>query len=129
MHLPDVRQAPLESIGTVTDQVHIDVLLPDSVIEDVASRVAAILRGERLAEAEGAAASPYLTVVEAADFLRCKRQRIDDLLSQGRLARHKDGSRTLLRRSELTAYVEGHVPGDTVVTPHGGSRAGSGIGA
>jgi excisionase family DNA binding protein len=52
-----------------------------------------------------AAASPYLTVSEAADYLRCSRERIHALLSQRRLTRHKDGGRTLVLRSELEAYV------------------------
>ena len=53
-------------------------------------------------------ASPWLSVVEAAELLRCKRQRVDDLLSQGRLTRHKDGSRTLLSRAEVDAYLRRH---------------------
>jgi len=52
-----------------------------------------------------ATASPYLTVAEAADFLRCSRERIHALLTQRRLTRHKDGGRTLVLRSELEAYV------------------------
>jgi excisionase family DNA binding protein len=52
-------------------------------------------------------ASPYMTIPEAADYLRCPRQRIDDLLSQRRLARFKDGARTLVSRAELATYVEG----------------------
>jgi hypothetical protein len=32
---------------------------------------------------------------------------VDDLLSQGRLQRFKDGARTLVSRSEVAAYVEG----------------------
>ena len=54
--------------------------------------------------------SPYMTVAEAADFLRCKRQRVDDLLSSGRLTRHKDGTRTLVSRAEIEAYVRGERP-------------------
>jgi excisionase family DNA binding protein len=47
--------------------------------------------------------SPWLSVVEAAELLRCKRQRVDDLLSQGRLARYKDGSRTLVAEVSSTS--------------------------
>ena len=54
--------------------------------------------------------SPYLTIPEAAEYLRCKRQRVDDLLSSRRLTRYKDGRRTLVNREELTAYVEGRRP-------------------
>jgi excisionase family DNA binding protein len=62
---------------------------------------------ERLDRVAGASdsASPWLSVVEAAVLLRCKRQRVDDLLSQGRLARYKDGSRTLVSRIELDEYL------------------------
>ena len=49
--------------------------------------------------------SPYVTIPEAAELLRCRRQRVDDLLSQRRLTRVKDGSRTLIARAELDAYI------------------------
>jgi excisionase family DNA binding protein len=48
----------------------------------------------------------YLTVPEAAVLLRCKRQRIDDLLSQGRLQRVKEGGRTLVRRDDVAKHLE-----------------------
>jgi len=62
----------------------------------------------KLAEREAhnpGSTSPYMTVAEAADYLRCRRQRVDDLLSSRRLTRHKDGSRTLVARREIEAYV------------------------
>ena len=74
----------------------------EALIEE---RVAAEIE-RRLAIANGAAQSPYLSVLEAADFLRCSRQRVDDLLSQRRLRRFKDGARTLIRRDELEAYIQ-----------------------
>jgi excisionase family DNA binding protein len=46
-----------------------------------------------------------MTVPEAAEFLRCRRQRVDDLLSSGRLRRYKDGRRTLVSRAELEEYL------------------------
>jgi excisionase family DNA binding protein len=51
-----------------------------------------------------------MTIVEAAAYARCKRQRIDDLLSMRRLTRHKDGRRTLIRRAELDAYLNRNQP-------------------
>ncbi len=51
--------------------------------------------------------SPYLSVDEAADYLRTRRQRIDDLLSQRQLTRIKEGHRTLIARAELEAYMRG----------------------
>jgi excisionase family DNA binding protein len=48
-----------------------------------------------------------MTIPEAAAYLRCSRQRVDDLLSQRRLARVKEGSRTLVRREEVDRYLSG----------------------
>ena len=53
--------------------------------------------------------STYLSVPEAAEFLRCRPQRVYDLLSRRRLARYRDGSRVLLSRSELERYLEADV--------------------
>lgn len=76
-------------------------LEPDQLAE-LALRVADLLSGR----AGGPATrSPYLTVAEAAEYLRCSRERIHALLTQRRLARHKDGGRTLILRSELESYV------------------------
>ena len=53
------------------------------------------------------AASPYMTVAEAAAYIRASPQRIYDLLSSRRLPKHKDGSRVLILRSELDEYLTG----------------------
>jgi hypothetical protein len=47
---------------------------------------------------------PWLRVPEAAE-MRCKPQRIHDLLSAGRLSRFKEGGGTLVFRAELEALV------------------------
>jgi excisionase family DNA binding protein len=75
---------------------------PDELVEAIARRAAAIVIAEGR---PSAAVTPYLTVSEAADFLRCSRQRVYDLLSARRLTRHKDGSRVLISRVELDAYL------------------------
>jgi excisionase family DNA binding protein len=66
------------------------------------------LRAIAAASVEPAAASPlpYLTIPEAAELLRCSRQRIDDLLSQRRLERIKEGRRTLVRRDEIERWLK-----------------------
>lgn len=72
--------------------------LGEDFVERVANRVAEILivtdRGETL-----------MTVAEAAEYLRCKPKRIYDLCSQRRLPFEKDGSRTLIRRRSIDAYL------------------------
>lgn len=80
------------------------IQLPPAEVERIARRAAEILA----ARAEPAtSASPYVTVPEAAELLRTKRQRVDDLLSQRKLTRVKDGGRTLIARAELEAYLQG----------------------
>lgn len=84
----------------------LSVQLTPEQVERIAERAAEILAA-RLEAPPAEPASPYLTVVEAAEYLRAKRHRIDDLLTQGRLTRIKDGTRTLILRAELDAYVRG----------------------
>jgi excisionase family DNA binding protein len=91
--------------------------LPDDVLEQIAKRAAEIVLEQ---QAAAAPLSPYLNVDEAAEYLRCDRQRIYDLLSARRLSKKKDGSRVLLLREELDAYI-GVAP---LLPP--GSRSGSG---
>lgn len=79
--------------------------VPPELIEAVARRAAELVV-ELLAARPAAPPSPYMTVPEAAEFLRCSRQRVDDLLSQRRLRRFKDGARTLVSRAEVEAYLE-----------------------
>jgi len=78
------------------------VAFPNELVESIAERAV-----ELLADRAGPTTAELLTVDEAAELLRCKRQRIYDLVSQRRLPCLKDGSRVLLRRTELLAYLDG----------------------
>jgi excisionase family DNA binding protein len=83
--------------------VHLD----ESAICELAERVA-----ERLeARDQAAAGSPWLDVGEAAEYLRCSRQRVYDLTSTGRLRVAKDGTRSLFHRQWLDAYLLGEAAG------------------
>jgi excisionase family DNA binding protein len=73
--------------------------------EEIEERIYARLV-TRLEDALRVSRSPYLTVPEAAEYLRCKRQRIHNLTSAGKLARHKDGGRTLILRADLDALID-----------------------
>jgi excisionase family DNA binding protein len=86
--------------------------VPPAMLETIAELVAPLV-AERLAEldVDGARSEPdYLTVAEAAERLRASRQRVYDLLSSRRLRRFKDGSRVLVSRAELDAYLAGGRP-------------------
>lgn len=48
-----------------------------------------------------------MTIPEAAEYLRCSRQRVADLLSQRKLTRYKDGGRTLVTRAEVAEWLNG----------------------
>jgi excisionase family DNA binding protein len=58
-----------------------------------------------LAPAVSPPPSPYLSIVETAAYLRCTRQRVDDLLSSGRLSRVKEGGRTLIARADVERHL------------------------
>lgn len=79
--------------------LHIEI--PQSLLDAIAERAAV-----RVAEQLAPDPSPYMSVEEAASYLCCRPKRIYDLCSQRRLPFLKDGSRTLLRRSDLDAYLE-----------------------
>lgn len=75
--------------------------MPPELLEAIAERAA-----DLLAERQAATVAPLLTVEQAAAYLACKPKRVYDLCSQRRLPFAKDGSRTLLRRADLDAYLE-----------------------
>jgi excisionase family DNA binding protein len=77
----------------------VTLTLPDDVLEAIAHRAADIVN-ERPPPPE-----PLLNVEEAARYLACKPKRVYDLCSQRRIPFTKDGSRTLLRRADLDAYL------------------------
>lgn len=89
--------------GGNTPRGGLSLAVPVELVELVAERAAELL-AER--QATTAKQTPYLTVEEAADYLRCKPKRVYDLCSQRRIPFAKDGSRTLLRRGDLDAYLE-----------------------
>jgi excisionase family DNA binding protein len=92
---PDAEAVTLRLPGGVSVSLPGEAL--DALVEALARRLPAA--------AQPLPGSPYLTIREAAEFLRCSRQRVDDLLSQRRLTRFKDGSRTLVSRTEIEEYV------------------------
>lgn len=75
----------------------------EELVERIAQRAA-----ELVAERQGGDgdADRWLTVAEAAEYLRCSTGRVYQLVSARRIPFQKDGSRTLFRRSGLDAWIE-----------------------
>lgn len=82
--------------------IELIVRLTDEQLAEIAQRAAALVPTDTLA-----AISPWLNVAEAAERLRCSKDRIYDLIALGKLQPRRDGRRVLLHRDELDAYVEG----------------------
>jgi len=76
--------------------------LPDEAVEAIAERAAELVL-ETIAVRS--ALPERMTVPEAAEYMRCGRQRIYDLRSAGALTRLSDGRRALVLRSELDAHL------------------------
>lgn len=70
-----------------------------------AADLARVLADALPATARPAVVPDVLTVPEAADYLRCSRQRIYNLRSSGRLTRLGDGRSAKVRRRDLDALL------------------------
>ena len=76
--------------------------LVDAIERLVDARVEAALREH---DANGSSGSPWLTVLEAADYLRVSGRTLERLLERGRVRTSTIGRRRLLHRDELDAYT------------------------
>ncbi len=82
---------------------HLQIELTPAAIEAIAEKAAVLVLTQLTTKPSPLSA--YLTVTEAAALARCNTQRIYDLRSSGRLSRTGDGTRALVRRDELEAYL------------------------
>lgn len=89
------------SDGAVPPKLSIALEMPPELVEIVAQRAAQIV-----ASRDVNTASPWLSVAEAADWLRCHKDRIYDLIASRKLSPRRDGRRVLLHRDDLDAYLE-----------------------
>jgi len=74
--------------------------VPSELIDAIAERTADLL-SERLPDKP----EPYLNVEQAAEYLAAPKSRVYDLVRDGRLRAHKDGSRSLFTRADLDAVL------------------------
>ena len=68
-----------------------------------------------LADNGGTASSPWLTVSEAAEYLRTSERTVQRLVKRGRIRTSAVGRRRLLHRDDLDAYMQATT--DEVVAP------------
>ena len=87
---------------SATPQGRITFAVPPELIDSIVDLAVVRVRAE-LAETK---VDPWLTVQDAAAYLRCKPKRIYDLSESGRLRTAKDGRRSLFRRSWLDETLE-----------------------
>ncbi len=88
--MPDLRLGAIDGLTLGLDDEALDVL---------AERVAAILE-ERIG-----AADPWMGVRDAAVYMGCKPHRVYDLVRTRAIDYGKDGSRVIIKRSALDAYI------------------------
>ncbi len=81
--------------------------VPDDLVEAIAARVLERLR----AEPAGEPGSPYLTVAEAADYLRWPRERVYKLTAAKAIPHIRHEGRILLRRDEIDAWLDDYREG------------------
>jgi excisionase family DNA binding protein len=89
------------SHGRRSQMIELTVRLTEEQLAEIAERAAALI------PAGTPIVSPWLNVVEAAERLRCRKDRIYDLIALGKLHPRRDGRRVLLHRDDLDSYVEG----------------------
>jgi excisionase family DNA binding protein len=75
--------------------------LPDELVEAVAQRAAEIVL-----TAQSEPADEWLDVAGAAEYLKCGKRRVYNLVSEGRAPVHREGTRLLFKRLELDAWIE-----------------------
>jgi excisionase family DNA binding protein len=81
--------------------IELTITLTEEQLAEIAERAAALVA---VGQPE---CSPWLNVAEAAEHLRCGKDRIYDLIALGKLHPRRDGRRVLLHRDDLDAYIEG----------------------
>jgi excisionase family DNA binding protein len=90
----------------------VGIVVTPELIEAIADRVTAgVVAAINIA---ATTRTPYLTVVEAAEYLRWSRERIYKLTAASAIPHVRHGSRILLRRDWLDAWMEEHREGPSI---------------
>jgi excisionase family DNA binding protein len=82
--------------------------LPPDVVDAIAERAAELV----LASLDGASSSPWLSVRDAATYLGVSERSLERAIARGRVRSSTVGSRRLLHRDDLDAYLRGSGGGE-----------------
>jgi excisionase family DNA binding protein len=88
---------------TAPPRIVVELPVTDALLDALASRLAPLITASTTPPTPD-----WMAVDEAAEYLRCRPKRVYDLTSQRRIPFTKDGSRTLVRRADLDAYLASH---------------------
>jgi excisionase family DNA binding protein len=80
--------------------------IPDELLDEIADRVADRLASRLHAAQPQPPVTPWLTASEAAEYLRCGKQRLYNLKAAGRIPYHREGDRLLFHRRELEEWLD-----------------------
>lgn len=81
-----------------------EMTIPLALPDDAVQRIAEVVE-RRIADRAAEPPGPWMTVPEAAAYLRCPEGRIRKLLMANAIPAHRDGRRVLFHRDELDGYV------------------------
>jgi excisionase family DNA binding protein len=117
-------------VSLVSPRARLEAALAPELLDAFQDLIAEQVRVEleRLEATGPRSGSPFVTVAEAAMFMRCSRQRVYDLLSARRLTRHCEGRRVLIARAELEMHLSSAPRPVALTLPHAPrTRSGSGV--
>lgn len=92
---PDIEQPDIEQPTSV--------LIEQTTLESLVARVAVEVVAALAQQTAGA--TPWMTTSEAAEYLRCRPDRLKVLASQGRIPVTKEGARNLYHRDALDRWL------------------------
>lgn len=95
------RTDPAGDVRGVQQANPFGLQVPDGLLDALAERVA-----DHLAERVVPTPAPYLTVEEAAEYLRRPRSRVYELVAAKRLRHHRDGRTLLFRHADLDGCLD-----------------------
>ena len=95
----------------------ISLAVSPELLDRIAQRAGQIVAERVLARVGAVSASPWLTVAEAAEYLRWPRERLYKLTAARAIPHRKHDGRLLFRRDELDDWIDGFREGPAALRP------------